>query len=161
VVGPWRVSFVLALLGLAVAALERPPRWTTTFVHALVAAGYVVASLFLIHLYAVGFFPDGGLSPLLQRMLVGTVLAFAIGAVIVSVVVARGRRDAASLLSLAMLWLVVIGNTMETVSAYNESIAVGKIGSGVLFVAAAAGLASAAALLAARRPAETAGHDQG
>jgi hypothetical protein len=152
---------VLAVLGLAVAALERPPRWTTTFVHALVAANYVVASLFLIHLYAVDFFPDGGLSPMLQRMLVGTVLAFAIGAVIVSVVVARGRRDAASLLSLAMLWLVVIGNTMETVSAYNESIAVGKLGSGVLFAAAAAGLASAVALLAFRRRAQVAGHDQG
>jgi len=154
----WRVSFVLALLGLAVAALERPPRWTTTFVHALIAVDYVVAALIILHLFAVGSLPYGS-SPMLQYLLLGTVISIAVGAVIVSVAVARGDRDTASVLSLAVLWLIVTGNTLETVSAYGEGISVGRIGSVVLLMAAAAGLASAVALLAFRRRSEATGHD--
>ncbi len=145
----WRIVFVIALLGLAVTALEMPPRWPTTFVHGLNAAFYVVFSLVIIHLYAVYFFPSGGLSPMLQRTVLAGTLAYTAAAIIVSARVGRGDRQRSSVLTLISLWLIVIGAIFLTVSTFDDSLDYGRAGSVGLLVAAAATLLAGIDLLSA------------
>ncbi len=154
---PWAVA--LALAGLVVAALERPYRWATTFVHALVAADSLVMLLYVIHLDDTDASTTSDrYAEHLQNMLGNTVIAVAIGAALLSVVLVRHYREVQSVFSLAILWLTAIGYAFALTSMTDASVTVVWIGIEMVSAAAAVALASAVVLLATRRRPE--GTDQ-